>query len=155
MPVAMQGDVVTKKQDSTLGLVKAHTIGFSPLIEPIQIPLYGLPATRQIDTELQLGFVSRLTEGALKPFIKIINKDIEQDQPQYQTLRNGISDWTPAGLYSPPLSGPSPPASFLPSKESPVQATGFQFLQESTSETVKGVTKVYVCCALMSLHLSY
>lgn len=58
-------------------------------------------------------------------------------------------------IHSLPLSGPSPPASFLPSKESPVQATGFQFLQESTSETVKGVTKVYVCCALMSLHLSY
>ena len=53
-----------QRQDRTLGLVKAHTTGFSPVIQPIQIPLWGLPALRKINTSSHLGVICKLTEGA-------------------------------------------------------------------------------------------
>ncbi|GAB0180038.1 hypothetical protein GRJ2_000469100 [Grus japonensis] len=36
-PVALQGVVVTQVQDLALGLVKPHTVGLSPSIQPVQI----------------------------------------------------------------------------------------------------------------------
>ncbi|KAK4821778.1 LOW QUALITY PROTEIN: hypothetical protein QYF61_000839 [Mycteria americana] len=79
-PVALHGVVVT--QDPTLGLVEAHTIDLSPLIQPVQIPLQSLPTLKQIDTPTQFGVICNLTEGALDPLIQIIGKDIKQDWPQ-------------------------------------------------------------------------
>ena len=38
-PVALHGVVVAQVQDLALGLVEPHTIGPSPLIQPVQIPL--------------------------------------------------------------------------------------------------------------------
>ena len=38
-PVALHGVVVTQEQDSLLALVESHTIGLSPLIQPVQTPL--------------------------------------------------------------------------------------------------------------------
>ena len=38
-PVVLPGVVVAKVQDLPLGLVEPHPIGFSPAIQPIQIPL--------------------------------------------------------------------------------------------------------------------
>ena len=37
--VALPGVVVAKVQDPALGLVEPHPIGFSPVIQPVQIPL--------------------------------------------------------------------------------------------------------------------
>jgi len=63
-------------------LVQPHTAAPSPLIQPVQIPLEGLPTLEQIDTPTQLGVIHKLTEGALNPLIQIIDKDIQQDWPQ-------------------------------------------------------------------------
>jgi len=71
--------VVTQVQDPAFGLVKPHTIDLSPLIHPVQIPLQSLPTLMQIDTPTQLGVICKLTEGALNPFIQIIDKGIKQD----------------------------------------------------------------------------
>ena len=87
---------MTKLQDLAFCLLKAHTTDFSPAIQPVQIPLQGLPTLRQIDASSQLGVISNLTEGALSPLVQIIREDIKQGQP----LRNTTGDWSPAGFNS-------------------------------------------------------
>jgi len=55
-PVALHGVAVTKVQDLALGLVD-HTIGFSPSISPIQIPLKGLSTLRWVNVSSQFGVI--------------------------------------------------------------------------------------------------
>ncbi|KAK4832219.1 LOW QUALITY PROTEIN: hypothetical protein QYF61_021066 [Mycteria americana] len=52
-PVALHGVAVTQVQDLALGLVEPHTAGLGPSIQPVQIPLQGLPTLRQMDTPAQ------------------------------------------------------------------------------------------------------
>ncbi|KAK4827946.1 hypothetical protein QYF61_022561 [Mycteria americana] len=82
-PVALHGVVVTQVQDLALGLVEPHTIGLSPWIQPVQVPLQSLPTLKQINPPAQLGVICKLTEGALDPLVQIIDKDIKQNWPQY------------------------------------------------------------------------
>ena len=58
-----------------LGLVELHSIGLSPAIQPVQIPLQGLSIPRQINTSSQLGITYNLTKSVFIPPIQIINKD--------------------------------------------------------------------------------
>ena len=71
-------------QDLALGLVELLPTGLSSVIQPVQILLKVLPTPRQTDTSCQLGVICKLTEGTLSALIHIINKDIEEDRPQYQ-----------------------------------------------------------------------
>ncbi|KAK4810503.1 hypothetical protein QYF61_004283 [Mycteria americana] len=87
-PVALHGIAVAQVQDLALGLVKPHTIGLGPSIQPVQIPLWSLPPLKQINTPTQLGVICKLTEGALDPFIQIIDKDVKQNWPQHRALGN-------------------------------------------------------------------
>jgi len=64
-------------QDLAFGLVEPHTIGLSPSIQTVQIPLQSLPTLEQIHTPAQLGVICRVTEGALNPLIQIIDKDVK------------------------------------------------------------------------------
>ncbi|KAK4816126.1 LOW QUALITY PROTEIN: hypothetical protein QYF61_011362 [Mycteria americana] len=80
-PVVLHGVVVTQVQDLALNLVEPHTIGPSPLIQPVQIPLQSLPTLKQINTPTQLGVFCKLTEGALDPFAQIIDEDVKQNWP--------------------------------------------------------------------------
>ena len=82
-----------KVQDPALGLVELHTIGLSPAIQHVQILLKG-------NTSSQLGVICKITEGALNPLIQVISKDIKQDQPQYQPLKNTTHDLLPAVFNS-------------------------------------------------------
>ncbi|GAB0199151.1 hypothetical protein GRJ2_002380500 [Grus japonensis] len=61
-PAALPGVVVTEVQDPALGLVKPHTAGLGPSIQPIQIPLQPLPTLEQIDTPAQFGVICKLSE---------------------------------------------------------------------------------------------
>lgn len=74
--------VVMQVQDPALGLVEAHTIGFSQSIQPVQILWEGFPILQHTDTPSQLGVICKLTELALDPHIQTINKDIQWDWPQ-------------------------------------------------------------------------
>ncbi|KAK4826284.1 LOW QUALITY PROTEIN: hypothetical protein QYF61_007131 [Mycteria americana] len=74
-PVALHGVAVAQVQDPALGLVEPHTIGPSPSIQPVQVPLQSLPTLKQVNTPAQLGVICKLAEGALNPFIQIIDKD--------------------------------------------------------------------------------
>ena len=82
-PVALPGVVVAEVQDPAFGFVEPHLIGFSPAIQPVQIPLQGLATPRQIDISSQLGVIHKLTEGELNALMQVINKDIEEDRPKY------------------------------------------------------------------------
>ncbi|KAK4814498.1 hypothetical protein QYF61_020860 [Mycteria americana] len=144
-PVALHGVAVTQVQDLALGLVEPHTIGPSPSIQPGQIPLQSLPTLKLINTPTQLGVVCKLSEGALDPFVQIIDKDIEQDWPQHRALGNTACDWPPTGvnsIYHHSL-GPAIQPVLYPAKSTPIQAMRSQFLQENAvGNHVKGFTEV-------------
>ncbi|KAK4815341.1 hypothetical protein QYF61_000173 [Mycteria americana] len=132
-PVALHGVVVTQVQDLALGLVEPHTIGPSPSIQPGQVPLQSLPTLKHIDTPAQLGVICKLTEGALDPFVQIIDKDIKQNWPQHRALGNTACDRPPTGVNSihHHSLGPAIQPVLYPAKSTPVQAMSSQFLQEN------------------------
>ncbi|KAK4815335.1 hypothetical protein QYF61_000167 [Mycteria americana] len=144
-PVALHGVAVAQVQDLALGLVKPHTIGPSPSIQPVQIPLQSLPTLQQINTPAQLGVVCKLAEGALDPFVQIIDKDIKQNWPQHRALGNTACDRPPTGVNSihHHSLGLAIQPVLYPAKSTPVQAMSNQFLQENAvGNHVKGFTEV-------------
>ncbi|KAK4826403.1 hypothetical protein QYF61_008690 [Mycteria americana] len=87
-------------EDPALGLVEPHTIGPSPSIQPVQVPLWSLPTLKQINAPAQLGVVCKLTEGALDPLFQISDKDIKQNWPQHRAPGNSTCDRPPTGFNS-------------------------------------------------------
>ncbi|KAK4818185.1 hypothetical protein QYF61_007823 [Mycteria americana] len=144
-PVVLHGVVVAQVQDLTLRLVEPHTVGPSPSIQPVQVPLQSLPTLKQINTPAQLGVICKLTERALNPFIQIIDKDIEQNWPQHRALGDTACDRPPTevnSIHHHPL-GPAIQPVLYPAKSAPVQAMSSQFLQENAvGNGVKGFTEV-------------
>ncbi|KAK4820567.1 hypothetical protein QYF61_001630 [Mycteria americana] len=144
-PVALHGVAVAQVQDLALGLVEPHTIDLGPSIQPVQVPLWSLPPLQQINTPTQLGVICKLTEGALDPFIQIIDKDIKQNWPQHRALGNTACDWPPTGVNSihHHSLGPASQPVLYPAKSTPVQAMSSQFLQENAvGNHVKGFAEV-------------
>jgi len=68
-------------QDLALGLVEFHPTGFSPEIQPVQIPLKDVPTLRQINASSQLGVICRLTEGALSALDQVIKMILYRTGP--------------------------------------------------------------------------
>ncbi|KAK4815581.1 hypothetical protein QYF61_004796 [Mycteria americana] len=134
-PVALHGVVVTQVQDPALSLVEPHTLGPSPSIQPVQVPLQSLPTLKQINTPAQLGVICKLTEGALDPFIQIIDKDIKQNWPQHRALGNTACDRPPTGVNSihHHSLGPAIQPVLYPAKSTPIQAMSSQFLQDNAA----------------------
>ena len=95
-PVALHGVVVMKMQDPALGLVEAHIIGLSSLIQPIQIPLQGLSMLKQISFLPAWCHLQTYWWCSQSPH----PGDIKQDWPQYWLLGNTIHDQSPAGFTS-------------------------------------------------------
>ncbi|KAK4826133.1 hypothetical protein QYF61_005285 [Mycteria americana] len=144
-PVALHGVAVAQVQDLALGLVKSHTIDLGASIQPVQVPLQSLPTLKQINTPTQLGVICKLTEGALDPFVQIIDKDVKQNWPQHRALGNTACDWPPTGVNSihHHSLGPAVQPVLYPAKSTPVQAMSSQFLQENAvGNRVKGFTEV-------------
>ncbi|KAK4829704.1 hypothetical protein QYF61_006079 [Mycteria americana] len=144
-PVALHGVAVAQVQDLALSLVEPHTVDLSPSIQPVQVPLQSLPPLKQINTPTQVGVICKLTEGALDPFVQIIDKDIKQNWPQHRALGNTACDWPPTGvnsIYHHSLGPAIQPVLYLV-KSTPVQAMSSQFLQEkAVGNRVKGFTEV-------------
>ncbi|KAK4807218.1 hypothetical protein QYF61_024338 [Mycteria americana] len=144
-PVALHGVAVAQVQDLALSLVEHHTIDLGPLIQPVQIPLLSLPPLQQINIPAQLGVICKHAEGALDPFVQIIDKDIKQNWPQHRALGNTACDWPPTGVNSihHHSLGPAVQPVLYPAKSTPVQAMSSQFLQENAvGNRVKGFTEV-------------
>ncbi|KAK4815239.1 hypothetical protein QYF61_022886 [Mycteria americana] len=99
-PVALHGVAVAQVQDPALSLVEPHTIDLGPSIQPVQVPLQSLPPLQQINTPAQLGVICKLTEGALDPFVQIIDKDVKQNWPQHRALGDTACDRPPTGVNS-------------------------------------------------------
>ncbi|KAK4824094.1 hypothetical protein QYF61_010605 [Mycteria americana] len=93
----------------------------------------SLPTLKQINTPAQLGVICKLTEGALDPFVQIIDKDVKQNWPQHRALGNNTCDRLPTGVNSIHHSslGPAVQPVLYPAKSTPVQAMSSQFLQEN------------------------
>ncbi|KAK4831109.1 hypothetical protein QYF61_015412 [Mycteria americana] len=144
-PVVLHGVAVAQVQDLTLGLVEPYTIDHGPSIQPVQVPLQSLPTLKQINTPTQLGVICKLTEGALNPFVQIIDKDIKQNWPQHRALGNTACDRPPTGVNSihHHSLGLAIQPVLYPAKSTPVQAMSSQFLQEdAVGDRVKGFTEV-------------
>ncbi|KAK4828228.1 hypothetical protein QYF61_024723 [Mycteria americana] len=139
-PVALHGVAVTQLQDPALSLVEPHTIGPSPWIQPVQVPLQSLPTLKQIYTPSQFGVICKLTEGALDPFVQVIDKNIKQNWPQHRALGNTACDQPPTGfnsIHHHSLGLAIQPVLY-PAKSTPVQAMSSQFLQENAVGNVGG-----------------
>ncbi|KAK4810060.1 hypothetical protein QYF61_007224 [Mycteria americana] len=144
-PVVLHGVVVMEVQDLALSLVKPHTIGPRSSIQPVQVPLQSLPTLKQINTPAQLGVICKLIEGALDPFVQIIDKDIKQEWPQHRALGNTICDRPPTGVNSihHHSLGLAIQAVLYPAKSTPAQAMSSQLLQENAvGNRVKSFTEV-------------
>ncbi|KAK4818276.1 hypothetical protein QYF61_009994 [Mycteria americana] len=144
-PVALHGVAVAQVQDLALSLVEPHTIGPSPSIQPVQVPLQSLPTLKQINTPTQLGVICKLTEGTLDPFVQVIDKDIKQNWPQHRALGNTACDRPPTGVNSihHHSLGLAIQPVLYPARSTPIQAMSSQFLQENAvGDRVKGFTEV-------------
>ncbi|KAK4823484.1 hypothetical protein QYF61_002548 [Mycteria americana] len=131
-PVALHGVAVAQVQDLALGL-------------PVQVPVQSLPTLKQINTPTQLGVICKLTDGAINPFVQIIDKDVKQNWPQHRALGNTTCDRPPTGVNSihHHSLGPAIQPVLYPAKSTPVQAMSSQFLQENAvGNRVKGFTEV-------------
>jgi len=53
-----------------------------PLLQPVQVPLDGLPSRQCIDFTTQLGVICKHAEGALDAIICVTDKDVEDTGPK-------------------------------------------------------------------------
>ncbi|TRZ25240.1 hypothetical protein HGM15179_001926 [Zosterops borbonicus] len=89
--------IVAKVLDPELGLVEPRASGPHPFIQPVQVPLQGLPTLQQINTLAQLDVAHEFMEGTLDDLIRINSKDIKQGWAQHGSLGDAISAWPPTG----------------------------------------------------------
>ncbi|KAK4822652.1 hypothetical protein QYF61_018604 [Mycteria americana] len=135
--VALHGVAVAQVHLALLNLIQ--------LTSAHRSSLSSLPPLKQINTPTQLGVICKLTEGALDPFVQIIDKDIKQNWPQHRALGNTACDRPPTGVNSihHHSLGPAVQPVLYPAKSTPVQAMSSQFLQENAvGNRVKGFTEV-------------
>jgi len=52
-------------QDPALGLVNPHEVQTGPLLQLVQVCVYGTVSLRRVDHTTQLGVICRLAESAL------------------------------------------------------------------------------------------
>jgi len=96
-PVLVFGIAPTHVQDLVLGLAELHAVHTGPPLQPVKVPLNGIPSLQSVNHTTQLGVIGKLAEGALGPTVHVTNKDIEQHQPQYRPLRHTTRHWSPPG----------------------------------------------------------
>ncbi|KAK4806146.1 hypothetical protein QYF61_001069 [Mycteria americana] len=74
--VLILGTAPTQVQDLALGLVELHEVRTGLLLQPVKVPLDGIPSLRHVNCTTQLGVIRNLAEGALNPtmsLMKILN----------------------------------------------------------------------------------
>lgn len=122
--------------------VAPPTIGLSPSIYPVQIPLLSLPTLQQITLPPDLGSSVNLLKmhriTLSRPSIKILNRTGPSIEPWGKPLLTGHQQ--DVTHHSPSLFELSHPV-FYPANSVPIPAMGSQFLPENAlraSEKVKG-----------------
>jgi len=57
-----------------------------PLLQPVKVPLDGIPSLQCVNCTTQLGGISKLAEGAPNPTIRVADKDVKQCRSWYWPL---------------------------------------------------------------------
>ena len=70
-PVFVLGIASTHMQDLALGLVELQEVCAGPPLQPVQVPLDGIPSLQRVDRTTQLGVISKLAEGAPDPTVRL------------------------------------------------------------------------------------
>ena len=96
-PVFMFEIAPTQVQDLALGLVCLHEVHTGPPLQPVEVPLDGIPHLKHVDCTTHLGVVGKLDEDALSPTVPVIDKDVNHRWSQYQPLRNVTCHWSARG----------------------------------------------------------
>ncbi|GAB0186614.1 mitochondrial enolase superfamily member 1 [Grus japonensis] len=96
-PVVVLGIALTHMQDLALGLVELHEFRMGPPLQPVKVPLDGIPSLQRVNHTTQLGVIGKLAEGALDPTVHVTDKDVKQHWSQYRPLRNTTCHWCPLG----------------------------------------------------------
>jgi len=77
-PVLVHGVVPPQVQDPALALVELQVL-LCLALQPVQVTLNGSTACWCIHCSSQFCVISKLAEGALCPFIQIIDEEVKQD----------------------------------------------------------------------------
>jgi len=75
-------------QDLALGLAKLHAVHAGPPLQPVKVPLNGIPSLEHVNHTAQLGVIGKLAEGALSPTVHVVDKDI-QDRVNFDKKPGG------------------------------------------------------------------
>jgi len=59
-PVFVLGIAPTQVQDLALGLVELHGVHMGPPLQPVQVPLDGIPSLQRVDCTTQLGVIGKV-----------------------------------------------------------------------------------------------
>ncbi|NWX21281.1 ARMC4 protein, partial [Aegotheles bennettii] len=91
-PVLVHGIAPIHVQDLALGLVELHVVCMGPPLKPVKVPLDDIPSLQCVDCTTQLGVVGKLAKGAPDPTIPVTNKDVKENQSQFEDVTESSSE---------------------------------------------------------------
>lgn len=75
------------------GLVETHVAHLGLPLEPVKIPLDGIPFLQHADCTTLFGVIHKLPGGILNPTVHIANKNTKQYRSQCRPLKNTTLHW--------------------------------------------------------------
>jgi len=79
-PIFLLGNAPTHGTDLALDLVELHEVPTSPPLNPVKVPLDGIPFLQRVSCNTELGVTGEPAEGAFNPLTtlptKILNSTI-------------------------------------------------------------------------------
>jgi len=96
-PVLKPSVALTKVKDLALGFVEPHKVHTGSLLKLFLVPLDGILSHRHVDHTTHFGVICKLTEGALEPYVRVIDEDTEEYWSQYGPLRETACHRSPSG----------------------------------------------------------
>jgi len=74
-PVLVFGIAPSHVQGLALGLVELPAVHTGPPLQPVQVPLDGIPSLQHVSNTTQLGVIGKLVESALSPTVHVAEKE--------------------------------------------------------------------------------
>ncbi|GAB0206720.1 mitochondrial enolase superfamily member 1 [Grus japonensis] len=146
-PIVVLGNAPTHVQDLALGLVELHAVHTGSPLQPVKVPLDGIPPLQGVDHTTQLGVVGNLAEGALDPTVHLPDKDVEQCRSQDRPLRNATRHCSPLGHGAVDRNSLSATIQLIPYPPSgpPIESMSLQFRDKDVlRDSVKCLVQVQV-----------
>jgi len=159
-PVFVFGIAPTQVQDLALALVELHEVHTGAPLQPVKVPLNGIPSLQCVNHTTQLGAVGKIAEDALSPTVHVADKDIKQHRPQHRPLRHNTCHWSPPGhrafdcnslsvSIEPvpyPTSGPSVKSTSFQFRDKDIMRDSVECLAQVQVDNVSCPLFVYYCC---------